>query len=92
MGKYFLLLQVLIDVQDEIDFNDLSGMPKLQLLDLHECTQLSNEALIKILTMVSSILFLDIVGCKKVNDKSMKAIQNHCFALQVLSLGGKRNK
>ncbi len=64
------------------------GMPKLTALDLHECSFVSEDALVKISTLLQGLVFLDVVNCRKVTDKVMRAVQSNCPVLLALAIGG----
>ena len=65
-----------------------TGMPKLKILDLHECNHVADDAVVKIVSSAQCLVFLDLVNCRKVTDKSLRAVLNSCERLVAIALGG----
>jgi hypothetical protein len=83
------------------------GMPKLKVLNLHECVHVAEESIVRIVSSVScqkkkkqlllfndvkkkvqSLVFIDLVNCRKVTDRTLLSIQGNCMHLVALALGG----
>jgi hypothetical protein len=64
------------------------GMPRLKVLDLHECVHVADDAIVRIVSSVQSLVFIDLVNCRKVTDKTLLSIQCNCLHLVALALGG----
>jgi len=55
-------------------------------LALGECIHLSDASILEIATYKPNIKYLDINGCKKITDNSIRSIANFCAKLDYLNL------
>ena len=62
--------------------------PNLEGIALGECIHLSDAAILEMATYKPNIKYLDINGCKKITDNSLRSIANFCSKLEILNLKG----
>jgi hypothetical protein len=59
---------------------------RIESLALGECIQLSDACMLEIATYKPNIKYLDINGCKKITDNSIRSLANFCVKLEFLNL------
>lgn len=59
---------------------------RLEGLALGECAHLSDAAILEISTYKSDIKYLDLNGCKKITDNSLKSLASCCAKLEYLNV------
>ena len=60
--------------------------PNLEGLALGECVQLGDTAVLEISTHRPAIKYLDLNGCKKITDGSLRSIASFCSNLEYLNV------
>ena len=60
----------------------------LEGLALAECVHVGDASILEISTYKQTIKYLDLNGCKKISDNSLRSIANFCHKLEHLNLKG----
>jgi hypothetical protein len=55
---------------------------------LGECIHINDGSILEISTYKPNIKFLDLNGCKKITDNSLRSLSNFCTKLENLNLKG----
>ena len=59
---------------------------ELEALGLADCVHIGDAAILEVVTYKPNIKYLDLNGCKKISDQSMRSISTFCSKLESLSL------